>query len=417
MVAHTIPAASSTSSARVPSVARRDSFKAYTLPEPAFSSSRMLIPGRGGPPGDDFYAPLLLTGPSGSESRDLTAYTVDAALETGVASIWFRRYPSEAGVLRITPVSGGDADVYVDVWDGDDPAALEQRLDPVTGSPEGISSFTVVVPDIDLTAASRIRFASDVAGSAAGFIWTFVPAMEPLILTLIDDVISASPGVLRASVLGADAGELVRFQVVGSAAFTDVPAGPSGGITAEAIQVASGLSAGTHILRATGLGSGRVGEDVFTVLAVPSRPTPPAADAAPTPVTQSGVRHFVFQDPMTGGLGEYVFPVNPETASDPFPERYVTPEHTTSFAGGWLLWEGAERATSWSFSGRLATQAHYEAFMAWRTCLRRIHIHDQHNRAFLSRIKKIELTPDRKPGEPYAHRYEVRVDVYGWVQL
>lgn len=412
MVAHTITLPGRAVSHASPASASSPDPHEYDV-ETSWSSSRAYAPGSG-LQGDDFSFPFVL-GYSGYFTADMADYTTEG-WEVEDHSIWFRKWAPTTGTLKIEPLTP-EASIQVTVWDGEDFYDLEQVYNPLTGEPEGAFTFEYVVADIETTPTRRIRFASSTAVTLE-FQYTFTESFDTLALDVVVDTISASPGVIRVSVLNADPGEVIRFRVVGYPAFTfDLTADSNGIIHGASVQIPRGLAAGTYVLRGDSLSTSKYGEINFQITGVPAYPLPPEVDADPTPITQTGVRKWAFQDPMAGGLGQYLFALNPDFMSDPFPERYVTTDRTKSFAGQWIVWEGAERAVPWRFSGICETQAMYEALLSWRTCKRRIHIHDQHNRAFLVRIKGIALTPDRKPGYPYRHRYEVKADVFGWVQL
>lgn len=384
--------------------------------QPAWSTSTAFAPGTG-LQGDDFYFPIVLSGYSGILTLDMSDFTT-SGWEADDYTVWVRKWNPAVGTLKLTPVAPMPA-IGVTLWDGDDFETIEDVYDPITGDPEGAFAFESVIPDLEMTPTRRLRFASSLSTAVLQFNWVFTEASEALAVDVVADTISASPGVIKVSVLNAAPGETIRFRVTGYASFTfDLVTSSAGTINGASVQIPRGLPAGTYVLRADALGSGLFGEVAFQITGVPAYPAPPTPDAPPVPVVQGGVRKWVFQDPMDGGLGDYLLELNPDSMSDPFPERYVTSEHTTSFDGQWIVWEGADRAVQWRFSGLVESQAAFEAMQDdWGRCTRRIHIHDHHNRAFLARIKGISLTPARKPGQPYRHRYEVRAEVYGWTQL
>lgn len=419
MPSYTATKARSSSRARLCTLSMPDASRDYTAVT-ARSASRMRAAGVGDQPGDDFYAPIVLTPPSADVSVMIDDYSIqDGETDLGSAdrTVWFRVWPPASGELRIDPTGFHNSDI--DVWDGDDITTLQPRLDPVTGLPEGSTDYTSPIV-ISVNEATRIRALRQYDSGETGYLafdWSFTPAGGVLELEIANNVITETPAVLRVSVMGAEPGETVRFQVAGESSTQDFVADSTGVLSGVAVQAPRGLSVGTHVLRAEGLTSGYDDDVTFTVLNLVTRPeAPPAGDAA-VPVTQSGVRRWVFQDPMSGGLGEYVLPLNPDAMSDPFPERYFTPEHTTSYAGAWILWEGAERATAWRFSGQALLEAQVDELREWARCRRRIHIHDHRNRAFLVRITGADITPAPKAKYPKRHTYEFRADVFGWVQL
>ena len=123
----------------------------------------------------------------------------------------------------------------------------------------------------------------------------------------------------------------VNFEVVGYGVVATQVADSSGIIQAASVPLPA-LNAGTYSVRSTGVTSGRTNTSSVQVSTNPAAtPTPPGSNVPVTPVTQTGVRKWVVQDPAPGGLGTYTFPINPTRMAPPHAPR--TPR-TPSGASG-----------------------------------------------------------------------------------
>jgi hypothetical protein len=366
-------------------------------------------------PGDLFNLPILLTGVSGSfnAAGNLTTepgetWTGPAgALATPVSSQWFQYLtPVDGGTMTVQPTSSTPH--FVELLTGDDFADLELlgESDGLDGSPEGF------VAEVGGNQIVYIRVSTEVStGTALPVDWSIAVNTNPIEFDVLTPNVPQTPGTISFAVWNVEPYEQVTFDVLG---YPDTYVGEADGSGYVAVMTVAldARPAGTYTLRATGT-SGQVGTVAFQILADPPElPTTPPAPSAPPVVVQTGVRHWVFSDPMPGGLGIWTMAQNPDAMSTPHAPLPMEFEVTTSPEGQAHVWVGAVSGHSWTFSGFVMTEAELNELVAYGALKRRIHIIDHRNRAWTCTIEKLDLTPVR-PREtgagtyPWRHRYTV----------
>lgn len=281
----------------------------------------------------------------------------------------------------------------------------------------GASGDTVAGPVSLLVAPSspvRIRVRPSgplqVTGATRSFTWSLGDVESELVATVLSHL-QRAPGTFRVSVANGVPGAAVTFA---SEALT-IPGSvldDTGSLISFAVSIPSALAAGTYALVVSS--PGRADTTVYyTVVLEPySSPVAQPDDSAPTPVALvDGVRKWTLQDPAPGGE-EYVFEINPDSATSPHPENVFTTEVTTAPDGQVLTWEGSQRAVSWQFRGTLTTETQHDAFERFRALNRRVWLIDNRNRAWVVSIESFDAVPRRVPGNPWVHDYTVSAIIY-----
>lgn len=121
-------------------------------------------------------------------------------------------------------------------------------------------------------------------------------------------------------------------------------------------------------------------------------------DAAPVAIAAaffSGVRHFVFQDLAPGGLGSYVFPINPTSMTSPHMEFAINSVHTTApiSEGRFHIYRTRVMAHEWTLTGVCISEEMQETLDSYANLNRRIYIIDHRNRAWKCAITGVQFVP------------------------
>lgn len=122
---------------------------------------------------------------------------------------------------------------------------------------------------------------------------------------------------------------------------------------------------------------------------------------------------WTFYDPVLAVT--YSPPIGPDRMTSPFSERSLTSRATTSHRGQAITWQGSPTPVAWSFSGRLLTQAHYEALQAWYAKPNRIRITDHLTRTYECFITDFSPEPQRAGDNFWSHRYTMSTLNFGRV--
>lgn len=72
-----------------------------------------------------------------------------------------------------------------------------------------------------------------------------------------------------------------------------------------------------------------------------------------------------------------------------------------------MVWEGGTKAQQWTFSGRLDDKATLDGLVAYFNLNRRFYLIDHRSQAWVVTFAKLDVTPIRQAGHPWAHKYEV----------
>lgn len=387
-------------------------------------------------PGDQFYSPIIIGGLSGSlevhpELATLEDFEINATFggaiweqaPTSGGSIWIVYVPEVSGELLLTAQLVDDYSSLV-VFGGTTPNDLIATDDAIRWE------FGPVTPDWVKTAVTAgqiliLRIFGQSSFNPVDLTWQLTPGTGGELSVALDQTeLIISPAVLSIQITSAGPNESLLVSVEGSAAGGYVsPSGTGLGVTMSILADDSGnastsvpvpaLLAGTYQVRVVGAASGTVEQSFQLLNAAQAAPTGPGGDSTPAPPTQVGVVKWVFQDPAPGGLGDYIFEINPLTMSDPHAPRNITWDHVASPTGPAVGWDSALRATEWRFGGTLKTQAQYDALNSFAALNRRFWIFDHLSRKWLVTIEQFSPAPKRDALSDWTHSYDVVALVFG----
>lgn len=383
--------------------------------------------------GNPFAAPVLLTGQSGRSVADLTASTVEAGEPTiasgATRSFWFAMMSPAPAALQLVVSAGTGTTVVVEVFAGTSLADLE-LLGTSTWTVASLGATPPLVVDLPLGTPHFIRVTSGGAGDTgyATLDYTLSPPGDGLVLQILESTINQAPDQMDVVVFNADPDWPIDFYVLGSPTVISTGYADSEGVLQPMSVEIPLLDAGTYTLVAQMRAymprwdwivaeSPGTGLDTFQVLHdPPERPTDLPLDDLPVLVAQGyPIRHWVLQDAQAGGLGSYVLPRNPRSASSPHPVRELANAMSVGAAGQVHVWEGVQKPRPWTFSGFITDQAMLDEMQSYFELPRRFFIVDHHNRAWTVTWDRFAVTMNEsKKGSdfPYSHTYEASVTVF-----
>lgn len=331
---------------------------------------------------------------------DVVPYAVDRADE----SAWFDFLPPSTSNTLV--ISSTD-DLRVEMGYG---TTMEDWEASASGNTLDGPVSTFVAGSSPIRIRVRPTGWEQVDGSQRTFTWSLGEVSPELIVTVLSDL-QRAPGTFRISIANGEPGASVSF-ASGAMTIPGATLDDTGSLLSFAVSIPSPLAAGTYALVVSS--PGRADTTVyFTVVLEPySSPVAQPDDSAPVPVSPvDGVRRWVLQDPAPSGE-QYVFEINPDSATSPHPENVFTTETTTAPDGQVLTWEGAQRAVQWQFRGTLLTQTQHDALERFNALNRRVWLIDNRNRAWVVSVESFEATPRRIPDHPWAHDYTVTAIIY-----
>lgn len=218
---------------------------------------------------------------------------------------------------------------------------------------------------------------------------------QELYLAILDPLAPRAPTAMTAVLVEGVPQTAVTFEIDG-VEVGDAATDSDGYLAPTSINVPEGLLAGTHTLTAVQAGATTTGTATFTLQNDPAAvATTVGADASPVDVPgavlANGLRRWVLQDLMPGGLGSWVMPANPKDMSSPYLERNFNTQTTT--AGRHHVSEGARVAVAWKFNGAAFSEADAEQLLAFGDLNRRFYVIDHRGRAFKVVFTDVELVP------------------------
>lgn len=284
-------------------------------------------------------------------------------------------------------------------------------------APAAAASFTVKqVPDLrvqavappataSFTALSKIDITvGGVAPAATASLilqWTAKPVM---ILEVLDPTLIQAPTALTVMLTDAQPELDVVFAIDGTVVAT-ITADSTGMVGPTSLNVSEDVGTiGSHTVTATQAGA--VGASATFTLARNPRwqPINIGPDAEPVEIpaaqTSTGVRRWVLQDLMPGGLGSYVMPINPTTMSTPHAEKALTAMHTTAITGVHYIFEGSDAPLEWEFSGYFPDRAMHDQLLAYVGLTRRFYLLDHRGRAWKVAFTNLDVRHRRRRPNP-----------------
>lgn len=226
-----------------------------------------------------------------------------------------------------------------------------------------------------------------------------------LVVEILTPRVVSAPSAISVSVADAMLDEEVVFTILGQTVFREDP-DPSGAIELLSIPVPDLKSGSTHLMQPgtyelVATQGTAIGTAEFTVLDPPPEvPEILSPDALPNPVPgaiqPNGVRRWVFQDLMPGGLGSWVLPMNPKEMGSPAFTRELTARTTTAdveLGGQFHVYEDAFTPVEWTFTGYAPTPDMQDQLEAYADLNRRWYLHDHRGRAWKVTFQNLELEP------------------------
>jgi hypothetical protein len=363
--------------------------------------------------GDYIISPIWATGLTGSVTAQTQVATREAWEDPlGTAgTIW---------IAYLVPVSG-EFQLSTDITSTTQSVNVFQGTGPEDLVDTGVRAYSLEPStDFFVTAGDAyfIRAQSATTDSPITVSWRLTAASGLYTITVANTQIQETPGVVMVLLSSAAPNETIALSIEGTsggsyANVSGLGLGVTTTILTDELGSATctipvpGVSAGTYQVKAVGSTSGTA-VALFKVLNdAQLPPSAGASDSSYSPVSQTGVIKWVFQDPATGGLGNYIFPINPTTSTDPHPPKAITWDHTASIAGPNLGWDTAARAAEWKFSGTVLTQAFHDKLVAYAALNHRFWIFDHLNRKWLCTIEQLTLTPKNQPNNYWVHTYDI----------
>lgn len=361
--------------------------------------------------GDFFGSPILMPGLTGFGSCDLQGSGLEPNEATslvpaqfpsvGAHSIWLRYTAASAGVLTFAATLL-QAGYRVAAFSG---AAVDDPLLTliVTATSDGINApvLSLAVNNAETVYIYVGSIVDTTPFSTVGFSWAYAPNVLAPQLQLAPVIMDSVPTSVVVSVLNmGTAGELVDFSVVGNPAIlATLQAQPGGTIVGASVPIGIPLPNGSYQLQAVGRQTGSTATAQFTLLRDPAtRPSAPPADVPPIVPAQVGVQRWVLQDPTPGGLGTFIFPINPKTSSNPFASPQLTIEHTVAPDGTAVVWEGAFQPVQMNFSGYADSPTFHSQMQAFQALNAKFYLIDHFGRVWT--VTMTDFGPDRRVTQP-----------------
>lgn len=244
-----------------------------------------------------------------------------------------------------------------------------------------------------------------------------------LVLEIIDKSVEQAPTAIVVTVSEAIPDEQLIFRI-DNVEVARVRANGNGTLAMTSIPVYEEQGAkGVHQLSVSQ--QGILGDtETFYIERKPNlKPTVRGDDLSPVFVRESlrsnGVRAWVLQDLMPGGLGSWVMPINPEEMDNPAFERSLSARHTTALdTGKFHVFEAGHVPLDWSFRGYAPTSQMHRMLRAFGDLKRRFYLHDHRGRAWIVSFTSVDLVPRVREQTIYGdlsdwvHDYTVTAVIY-----
>lgn len=230
------------------------------------------------------------------------------------------------------------------------------------------------------------------------FVIVFTVAMA-----ILDDEIDQAPSVLTVVIMEGWPDQQIEFEVDGVTVFT-TQLDSEGELPATSVPIPDTVMAGVHVLTVVPLDfpESTIGTSApFLVERDPDLiPYIAPQDADPIEIPEAllstGVRRWVLQDLMPGGLGSWVMPANPDSAT-PFPAgRTLSEERTISPTGKFHIRDAMGEPTNWSCTGTYFDRVTQDKLLAYARLNRRWYLIDHRNRAWTVAGLGLDLIPRKR---------------------
>jgi hypothetical protein len=291
-----------------------------------------------------------------------------------------------------------------------DPPPVDARLTLYTGT--SVNNLSVVTSGPTITPAG-------LAVGTTYYVQASIPTGDPDVLyqlsvgpkastelylmelEVLSGPLRTAPTAAVVQVMGGPAEDTVTFEIDGVAVPGTWDLDPFGNLPPTSVAVPDGTTKGEHIISVHSESSNLAGETTFTLLRNPySALQIVGMDADPVEIpaanTSTGVRRWVLQDLMPGGLGSWVMVRNPTSMSPPEYQRTLFQEHTTAKDGQYHLSSVALQSFEWTFSGYVDTEFEQNQLLAYYGLNRRFYVMDHRARAWIVAWQKCEIVPRKR---------------------
>lgn len=364
--------------------------------------------------GDLFEAPISIS-TSGTTTVDL----LNSTWQTGEPSqnfsnaktIWLKYPFGQSGILTVSSTESG-IPYWMEIFTGTSVGGLtlQSSAHYVSGGTHDLAS--AVLSKLD-QAYIRVSPAGTATQASFDVSYAFSAVASVMTMELKSDTIERAPATVVMSVWNATPLQAVTLELKDGStvlASTTVTAS-SDGVVGDTSLSLPAVPSGTYTAVAT-QGSSSVVR-TFTVASEPlATGDPLPSDVPPTTSTQTGVQHWVLEDPATGGLGVYTVPINPSRMTTPWAERIVTRTKTTAPSGPEMYWEAPPGGADWQLEGTILTQAHYDKLNAYTGLNRRIYVRDHRSRVWIVGFREIQWDA-MSPTTPWAWTYRISATIFG----
>lgn len=222
-------------------------------------------------------------------------------------------------------------------------------------------------------------------------------------IQILDPIIDQGPGVIAFTVSSGIPETGIDFYIDGALAWsTTLDSAGALDQSSLGIYIGAGADQGVHTLEGRQVNpadSSVITADATYEVLFPPNPYPSLAplDADPVAIPEAvvnGVRKWVLQDLFptgSGGLGSYVFEVNPSEMTSPHWQNTFNSRHTTAKSGQFHVFQAGRTITEWTFSGYAPTEDMINQLQAYRNLNRRFYLIDHRNRAWKVVFTNINL--------------------------
>lgn len=221
----------------------------------------------------------------------------------------------------------------------------------------------------------------------------------PLVLVIMNPDQVRAPVQLSVSVSGAAPGATLTFEIDGEEIWVDV-ADADGLLDPTLILTQDDLASGTHTMTVTAGDPGDEGSQDFTLTEdAAAHPEDPDPDTDP-PVVPGRNGRWVLNDVATGGLGEWIMPVSPQTMTNPHFDRIVSVKHTTApVTGAWSVSEAEVGSKPWKIAGYYPDEDYLDQLKAYAELKHRFLIYDHRGRVWVVVLLDLDHEPRKRQSD------------------
>ncbi len=119
---------------------------------------------------------------------------------------------------------------------------------------------------------------------------------------------------------------------------------------------------------------------------------------------------WIFKDVVSND--EYEFAINPNTADVPSHKKRISTQYTA--AGAAINFEGRPEPQTFSFSGTILSEDHYNIMVEWTSKKTQINLSDDLGRKYWIYITNFSPTRNYSSQFPWRHEYTAQATVISW---